>query len=95
MTLNDWLGWLIVLLGAAIAFFNIRFYIRCRSTWRWIKLMYGLVGLMYCVFYLTYMLDVLPTAMPYTRSLTTVTLGVLLSGSIVSERSRLGGCDGC
>jgi hypothetical protein len=86
------LAWLIILFGACIAFLNFRFYRRCNRPWRWVKLLYGVVGLMYSGFYLLYMLQVIPAAMPYTRAMTTVTLAVLLSGSIVSERSRIGRC---
>ncbi len=91
--LSSILAWLIIAFGAAIAILNLRFYRRCHKPWRWVKLLQGGIGAMYAAFYLFYMLDLIPAAMPYTRAMTTITLAVLLSGSIVSEKSRIGGCN--
>jgi hypothetical protein len=87
-SLSPVLAWLIVVFGAAIAFLNIRFCVRHKSPWRWVKALYGAIGLMYAVFYLLYNLGIIPAAMPYTRAMTTLTIAVLLSGSIASEKSR-------
>jgi len=91
--LSSVLAWLIVAFGASIAFLNLRFYRRCNKPWRWVKLLQGAVGAMYAVFYLFYILDFIPAAMPYTRAMTTITLAILLSGAIVSEKSRVGDCN--
>lgn len=83
---------MIIAMSIAMAVINIRFYRSCYCQWRWIKLCYGLIGVMYSVFYTLYLMGLIDVGIPHTRSMTTITVAILLSGSIVTLRSRGRGC---
>ena len=95
MNVGDLLAFLNILLALSVTVLNFRFWVKCRAKWRWIKGMYGVVGLMYVVLYGLVLTDNTDNLMAWVRPLITFTLAVMLSGSIVSEKSRNRECNEC
>lgn len=82
--------------GLAIFGINIAFYRQCRADWRWVKLLYAILGLLYTGLYVMILFNAVPAqyGMAFmaniVRPLITLTLGTILAGSILTARRRGG-----
>lgn len=82
--------------GLAILILNMIYYRRCRVAWRWMKLLYGLVGLFHSVLYILVLFNVEPGGQLWNSvafPVDTLTLGIILSGSILTDRRDCYDCE--
>jgi|GEM_PF-4177022 len=83
-------------LGLAIFIVNVLFYRRCDTSWRWVKMLYAVIGLLYTLLYLVVILNAVPDEYGFlfmstvARPLITLTLSTILAGAILTLRRRGG-----
>ncbi len=91
MTFAVLLGWVNVAAGLLCFILNLRYFLRCRSRWRSLKLVNGLVGLYVAGLYVSVlagwsnMIDPTEFGQVYVRPAITLLLVSLTSGAILNS----------
>lgn len=85
-----------LIFGLAIFILNLIYYRQCRVNWRWMKLLYGMIGLFHVGLYALVLFTFTPGGQLWYSvafPVDTLTLGIVLSGSILTYRRDCYECE--